>query len=257
VLGRLTRVFVGVVLLTAVHGAYLSPAELTAQGARPLAVIDGVVSDTNLIALASATVAVLGSPLHVTTGENGRFRILGVPAGHYVLTVHRVGYVPMSSAIQVGERDTLRLSFALHGIVSDLDTVVVNARQLSTRPSEFEYRRKLGFGTFLTQEQIERRNAVTLGDVLRGIPSINIVGRGFSQMAFSTRTSSKPPSNPIDGCPLQVFVDDVLLPLPVNLANIASPREIAAIEVYSGPATIPLQYKPANSGCGVILIWTK
>jgi hypothetical protein len=59
------------------------------------------------------------------------------------------------------------------------------------------------------------------------------------------------------GCPLQVFVDDVLLPPPANLADIASPREIAAIEVYSGPATIPLQYKPPNSGCGVILIWTK
>jgi hypothetical protein len=248
VLGRLTRVFVGVALSTAAHGSCLSPAVLTAQGARPTAVIDGIVSDTNLVALASATVAVLGSALHVTTGESGRFRILGVQPGQYILTVHRVGYVPMSSAIQVGLRDTLRLSFALHGIVSDLDTLVVTARQMSTRLSEFEYRRKLGFGTFLTQEQIERRNAITLGDVLRGIASIKIVGRSFSQSAYSIRTSS---------CPLQVFVDDVLLPPPANLMDIGSPREIAAIEVYSGPATIPLQYRPQNSTCGVILVWTK
>lgn len=247
-LGHTTRPLIGVALLTAVNGAHLAPPSVGAQATRPLAVIDGIVSDTNLVALAAATVAVLGSTLHVTTGANGRFRILGVPAGQYILSVRRIGYVPLSSAIQVGERDTLRLSFALHGIVSDLDTVVVTAKQLLTRMSEFEYRRKLGFGTFLTQEQIERRNAINLGEVLRGIPSIKVVGRGFSQTAYSTRTSS---------CPLQVFVDDVLLPPPADLANIASPRDVAAIEVYSGPATIPLQYKPANSGCGVILIWTK
>jgi len=34
------------------------------------------------------------------------------------------------------------------------------------------------------------------------------------------------------------------------------PREIAGIETYM-PGTVPLQFQPPMTGCGVILIWTK
>ncbi len=221
----------------------------TAQTARSRSVIDGVVSDTNLVALAEATVAVLGSSLHVTTGPSGRFRIMAVPAGQYIVTVHRVGYAPMSAAVQVGDADTLRLSFAMRPIATALDTVVVSAKALATRMKDFEDRRRLGFGTFITAEQIEQRHAVALADILRGIPSLRVVDTGPNgQLAYSTRTSS---------CPMRIVIDDVLIPAPANLRALLSPSDIMAIEVYAGPATIPLQFKSANSGCGVILIWTK
>jgi Carboxypeptidase regulatory-like domain/TonB-dependent Receptor Plug Domain len=235
--------------LAALGGETLRPALLRAQALRPRSVIDGMVSDTNLVALAEATVSLLGSSLRVTTGENGRFRVVAVPAGQYMLMIHRVGYAPVSVAIQVGDADTLRLSFAMRRIAAELDTVVVSAATLRTRITDFDERRRLGFGTFITAEQIKLRNPVVLGDVLRGIPSITIIDGGPNgQYAFSTRTSK---------CPLQVVIDDVLVPAPANLANLVPPSDVRAIEVYSGPATIPLQYKPANSGCGVILIWTK
>ena len=133
-------------------------------------------------------------------------------------------------------------------IATELDTVIVSARRMVARMTEFEERRKAGFGTFITAEQIRQRAPVLLGDVLRGIPSIKIVGQGMTQIAYSTRTSS---------CPLQVVLDDVLLPPRTDIASLVSPSEVMAIEVYSGPATIPLQYRHSNSGCGVILIWTK
>jgi len=241
----ITHVLIAVGLLGAL--STLS-SRLEAQTARPRSVIDGVVSDTNLIALGEATVSVLGSSLHVTTGANGRFRVVAVPPGQYILTVHRVGYVPLAAAVQVGDADTLRFSFTMRRIATELDTVIVSARRMVARMTEFEERRKLGFGTFITAEQIRQRAPVLLGDVLRGIPSIKIVGQGMSQIAYSTRTSS---------CPLQVVLDDVLLPPRTDIASLVSPSEVMAIEVYSGPATIPLQYRHSNSGCGVILIWTK
>ena len=42
--------------------------------------------------------------LHVTTGANGRFRVVAVPPGQYILTVHRVGYVPLAAAVQISPR---------------------------------------------------------------------------------------------------------------------------------------------------------
>jgi hypothetical protein len=221
----------------------------SAQASRSRSVIDGMVSDTNLVALGEATVTVLGSSLHVTTGSNGRFRVLAVPAGRYLVTVHRVGYVPVAAAIQVGAADTLRLSFAMRRIVTALDTVIVSAKAMVARMNDFEARRKLGQGTFITADQIEQRHAVVTADLLRAIPSLLVVDSGpKGQWAYSTRTSS---------CLMQVAVDNVLLPTPTNLRLLLPPGDIMGIEVYSGPATIPLQFKSTNSSCGVILIWTK
>ena len=220
---------------------------LAGAQAPPRSVIDGAVSDTNLVPLGEATVAVLGSPLHVTTGSNGRFKITAVPAGHYLLTVHRVGYVPVAAAIQVGASDTLRLSFAMKRIATALDTVVISAKQVVTRIAEFEERRKLGFGTFITAEEIWQRNPVTLGEVLRDIPGIHISSSVFHQVAQSTRSSK---------CPIQVVIDDVVLPPDTDLATLVPPSEVMGIEVYVGPATMPVRFKSTNT-CGAILIWTK
>jgi hypothetical protein len=56
-----------------------------------------------------------------------------------------------------------------------------------------------------------------------------------------------------------VYIDGVQLPAEPNIDNIVMPKELAGIEIYSGPATIPLQYKSTSAGgfCGVILLWTR
>lgn len=245
---RATRLFAAIDFCLALEGIALVPAGLQAQATRARGVIDGIVSDTSLVALREATVAVLGSSLRVVTGENGRFRLVAVPAGQYILTVHRVGFTPVAAAVQVGDADTLRLSFAMQRIVTPLDTMVVTARAVLQRMSGFEERRKLGFGSFLTRDQIENRNGIYVSDLLRVLPDVRIVDGLRGEYAFNTRLTN---------CLFQFFVDEVLMPTPLDLHLLPSPRDIAGMEVYFGPATIPLQYKPANSGCGVILIWTK
>jgi carboxypeptidase family protein len=247
-IARNTLLSIGVGLAAEFGGCWVAPSRLDAQAARPTGVLDGMVSDTNLVALGEATVSVLGSSIRVTTGENGHFRVVAFPPGQYILTVHRVGYVPVASAIQIRAADTLRLSFAMRRIATELDTVVVTAKAVLQRMAGFEERRKLGFGTFLTRDQIESRSAIYVSDLLRVIPNITIVEGLRGEIAYNTRFTN---------CLFQFFVDEVLMPTPLDLHLLPSPRDIAGIEVYFGPATIPLQYKPANSGCGVILIWTK
>ena len=55
-----------------------------------------------------------------------------------------------------------------------------------------------------------------------------------------------------------MFVDGILFSENGALGKRHRRRaEIAGVEIYSGPATIPLEYKRQGTKCGVILIWTR
>jgi hypothetical protein len=223
-------------------------APVRAQTAAALGVVDGIVTDTGMVSLAGATVSILGSEVRVATGANGRFRIVGLRRGNYILAVHRIGYVPVAMAMAVAEHDTLRPSFALQRITTALDTMIVTAKSVTKRLSEFEGRRRAGVGYFITGDEIERRNSVYIADVIRMVPSVAIDERHmFQQVAISTR----------DGCRFNIYVDGMPMERGTNLMNLPSPKDFAGIEIYSGPATIPVQYKPMVGNCGVILFWTK
>jgi hypothetical protein len=239
-------------LLLGTGVAFAYPQSGTVPGA-----IDGVVSDTNLVALSGAIASLFGAPIQVVTGVNGRFRIVGLPAGQYILVVRHLGYAPSSAVMQVVSGDRLRMSFTLRPVVNALDTVVIAGKRLSPKMTEFEDRRKAGYGQFMTQAEIEKRNSVLVGDLVRTFQSIDIMEGKFSQVAISHRFGRYGTFSQ-GVCPLQVFLDGVALPAPTNLNDLPSPKNLAGIEVYSGPATIPLQYKTSTGGfCGVILVWTK
>jgi hypothetical protein len=36
-----------------------------------------------------------------------------------------------------------------------------------------------------------------------------------------------------------------------------TPKDIAGIEVYAGPATIPPHFAGGRSSCGVVVVWTR
>lgn len=219
----------------------------TSAGAQPHehGVLDGVVTDSSLAPITGATASILGSSLHVTTGSNGRFRIVSLAPGQYLLAIHRLGYIASSTSIVIGGADTLRLSFTLAPVTRVLDTVPVNATRLVGRLAEFEERRRFGQGRFMTQADIEKSNAVDMSDLLARFPFVSSESTAVNMRA---------------GCPYQFYVDGVKLRYPTASVNLElpAPKEVAGIEVYSNSAFVPLQYK-ATSGagfCGVILVWT-
>ncbi|MGH7619863.1 MAG: carboxypeptidase regulatory-like domain-containing protein [Gemmatimonadaceae bacterium] len=218
------------------------------------AVIDGVVTDSSLLRLSGATVTLVGTRTEVTTDALGRFRVLQLPAGRYVLMIRRIGYVSLPSVVEVAAGDTVRGSFMLERIVPSLDTVVVAARTPDTYISEFEQRRRQGVGQFMTRDEIHKLNFVELSTYLLTFKSTQVIGGKLLNRR----------DMPSKSCPFQFFIDGVLVNTPEDVnAELPRPAELQGIEVYSGAATIPLQYKPMGgerSGggfCGVVLLWTR
>jgi hypothetical protein len=244
---------------TAAFVAVLSGTSAFGQVRAPRGVIDGVVTDSDLVRLSGATVSLVGTTTEVTTDERGHFRISGLPSGRVVLMIRRIGFVSLPSILDVVAGDTLRSSFALDRAVPSLDTVVVTARTADDALSEFEQRRRLGLGQFMTREQIEKLNFVETATYLLTFQS--------TQLINNTLLNRR--NRPLRNCPYQFFLDGVLINTPNVITDLPRPSELQGIEVYSGPATIPLQYKPIGDGagpgsnysgggsCGVVLLWTR
>ena len=250
----LKRSALALVMLVAVARSAVSQA-------RPaFGIIDGVVSDTNLVPLRGAFVSMLGTTIRVGTGPNGRFRITKVPAGRYLVIVKRVGYRPTSEFVEVPAGDTARLAYTLAEAAggTTLEPVVVTEKAVAARVAEFEARRKLGQGEFMTQAEIDARNTVFASELLRKFKAVNVAQTTSSAMGGYYALSHREGGNPsVGACPMQIYLDDVPMPTPFNLDLLPSPKDLAGIEVYSGSASIPMRFNGYNKGCGVILIWTK
>src|SRR5581483_10403469 len=96
--------------LVPVYLALTAAFSARAQDAKPQpALIDGVVRDSSLVPIAAAEVAIVGTSVHVQTGDNGRFQIRNVPAGQYLIIVKHLGFHPTSGVVEVTAGDTLRL----------------------------------------------------------------------------------------------------------------------------------------------------
>ena len=249
-------------LLAIAISASIAALEARAQvvpARRAAGVVDGVVSDTGLSPLQGAFISILGTKIRVGTGPSGRFRITDVPAGQYLLIVKRVGYHPASSAVDVIASDTLRLSYTLEKLrPEELEAVVVTAKSPSIRMAEFEGRRKLGVGEFMTQAEIEERNSAFSTELFRRFKSVNVSPNHAGPITQYYALSAREGGNPsLGACPMQVYLDQVPLPSPFNLDLLPPPKEIAGIEVYAGASTIPPQFSGMNRGCGVIMVWTR
>lgn len=108
-------------------------------------------------------------------------------------------------------------------------------------------------GVFYDRREIDRRRPVLVTDLLRTTP-------GLAYARDSRSGDTRLLGRDVDmrgGCPLEFFLDDV----PIG-DNVAADRTIdmvnvAAIEVYRGPADVPAAYRGHRSKCGLVLVWTR
>jgi len=226
-----------------------------------MGVIDGSVSDTSLAPMQGAEIGILRTALKITTNVQGRFRIVDVQPGTYILTLRRFGFSPVASVISVSAGDTLRLSYALQRLSAGrLDTVRITERRLSRNLMEFERRRQLGEGQFLTAVEIEKRGSIDVAMLLRGFISLSVVrddATGVTSVQNRRDQGNMLMATGAGACPVQVVVDNIAMPREVDVELLPRPKEIAGIEVYGGPSSVPAQFAGQARQCGMVLIWTK
>jgi hypothetical protein len=150
----------------------------------------------------------------------------------------------------------------------------------------FERRRQSGRGVYLARADVERRHAVRLADLFRGMAGVQVLqdpagervvmtgarGARFSdqmQMRPTTDSLTTAPSRPganvgrtaepeAPACSVQLFVDGTYTATDRgHLSNEVEPGDVEAVEVYRSAAETPAEFRRQGATCGVIVIWTR
>ncbi|HUQ81563.1 MAG TPA: carboxypeptidase-like regulatory domain-containing protein [Gemmatimonadaceae bacterium] len=231
-------------------------AQLVGRGSQAALITGRVMDASSLTGLAGVEVRLLGVAASAVTNDSGAFRIVATASGPAtIVMLRRLGYEPLGVTLDLRPGDSLHVATKLSPSASVLETVAVvgAANTASARLQGFERRRALGQGTFFTAEQLERTTSIRIADVLRTVPSLEVKGDDLN-----TIVSARGGARVGTVCRVRVLVDGHLMPLDMPLP-VTSPKELRAIEVYAGPATMPLELVPFGefASCGLIVVWTK
>ncbi len=201
--------------LATIASAFFLPTLLTAQ-ASGRAVFAGTVVDSLQHPIAEAEVSLPGLPLSRLTDANGNFRLTGLPAGAQRVVVRRIGFGQLDTSIVFADSQTVLRRITLGRIVR-LDSVVVQGRSLDLDMTNFEEHRKLGFGRFLTRDQLEKVGGATLAAAVTGMQGLALLrGSGGQSWVVSKRAvpTRCPPVRPArdynDAVAAQRVTDDCL-----------------------------------------------
>ena len=214
--------------------------------------------------LGGALVTLDSHALSTRTDSIGEFQLRGLPTGEHVLAIAAIGYLPARAMVTVRSASTVFLDAELESAPLALESVVTSAPPDAPRNialPEFESRRALGSGRFLTRAELRRDRGRSLDAVLQArIPGLRVVTDRGARVAASGRTSGRVSS--ARQCYLNVFVDGVLryqyIPgfpkEPFDLRSLEASM-IAGIEIYN-VASLPSEFNlGGNAACGALVIW--
>lgn len=261
------------VLLTPFLGA-----PLQAQVDSTRAVVEGRVVDPDGAPIAGAEIVWQADRRSALSRADGSFSLVVQIRAETVVLVRRVGY--NAQALRVDLRTGIwRGAIVLVPGSLRLPDIEVAARYAkpaqyssTTKYDDFFRRQKLGIGTFISREQIERMNAFHTLEILRDIPGIHVnVGIPGDPYTADIRI---PRCESLDHKlgKVTVWIDGQMLVEPahppderyrfgvgsVDLADQLqriSPAGIEMVEVFRGPSQIPGEFH--WDGCAAIVIWTR
>ncbi len=220
--------------------------------------LTGSVKNRTGRAIAGAQVRVLETAATTTTADNGTFALGALPAGTQSVEVRSIGYAPKRAAVALSTRTPGVVELVMSERVAELDAVTVYGQKNEQRSGalrEFLERRKGGFGTFVTQADIEKQQPLTFCDVLRRMAGVVVsVGGGGNNTLGRCVIRMRGPDALVGECTPQFFLDGARITGGAgDIEGAVRPEEIAGVEVYRGAATTPSQFA---GGCGAVVVWS-
>jgi hypothetical protein len=217
--------------------------------------------------------------------QRGAF-VLEVPAqGSYYVLAEALGYQPkLDGILEFRGGGSVSVEFYLRPKPLEMDSLKVALKRVRTYQhlNDVGYydREKMGFGTFLSPDIIERRKPFSTFDLLRGVPGLYIEegGRDGTRVFLIRGGYRCNPAVYVDGS--RVFndlhteegtsvvgigpSDPIFENLPnmprddrgIVLERMVDIEDISAVEVHTRSTSVPLLYGGTQETCGVLLVWT-
>jgi len=266
-----------------------SASSLAAQADTGRIMIAGTVLDPLRNPIEGAEIRIVGGGPSALSSPAGTFRIFVPRAKQILVQVRRPGYRAQLLALDGEWSGTVLLQPG----VFELPEVKVTARYAkpakyagTAKYDDYFRRRRIGFGQFISREDIERRNPFRTIEILQAQPgirtSIHPPGAAYGSVVAFARCSEFPPKINVyvDGRKLMpegrssvgtesIFNrmrsenggDDALGNQRRTMAAVGemldriSPGDIELIEIFRGPGELPGEFNDGN--CGAISIWTR
>ncbi len=267
-------------------GPLLTPAGVlvTWLGLAPLpalgqSVVRGrVVSDSGRSPIAGAEIVVTAPSRVARSDAAGRFVLSDLPAATVTLRVRAVGFKPLELEAEIGPKDTVDVEFSLTPAPQRLPTLEVRVKAmvpLSSKMEEFERRKRMGFGTFMTRAKLIEWRDQPLSNAVRQIANIQLVARPFEcgggfaaatgrggVLLFPCGGRGSPIRFP-PACYLAIYQDGALVWAP-SIPEDPPPDidqyrvdQMQAAEVYLGPGQLPAELQQTGTACGALVLWTR
>lgn len=246
------------------------PMFLAGQSDSLRAVVEGKVLDPVGAPLPQTEVIWQTDRRSVMSRADGSFSLVVPVRAETVILIRRPGYsaqvlsVDLASGMWRGNIVLQPGSFRL----PEIEVTVKYAKPAeyagTTKYDGFFQRRKLGLGTFISREEIEKSNAIHTLEILRGIPGLYVnVGIVSDPTTADIRISRCQGDDHRVG-KVTVWIDGQRLIEPRQGTDVYKLAEMLSritatgvemMEIYRGPGQIPGEFH--WDGCAAVVIWTR
>jgi len=244
----------------AITRPFLPVAALLALCARPAAaqqgeVIGRVTDKTSGQALATAQVSVVGTTIRALTGQDGRYRMVNVPAGPATLRVSYIGYATTTQQVTVPASGSAEADFAIAQAAVGLEAIVVTAtgdqavREQGTAAHNVDLRDRTSQAA--VSNLSDALNSTVPGVVVQSSGGTTGTGTRVRIRGSNSVSLSNDPVLIVDGIRVENGSNSTSIGVggqqPSRLNDI-SPQDLEAVQVNSGPASSVLYGTDAANG---------
>jgi hypothetical protein len=243
----------------------LNLAALPLRAQTGAAIVTGVVKDTSGVPIAGAEVFVGRTDKPVVTNDHGRYRMVGAPTGPRWVAARKIGYSPVRNSVRILKGETQVVDLVMTALPVTLPElkVVEQSGMKRTRLQDFWDRSRASFGGhFLTSEDLERRNPITLAVPVRQyLPWAALESWERNSMDYGPMWNVQPASAGLSHarCAPSISFDGGIPTDTWNVGDIPVGM-VEAIEIYKPRwLDIPVEFQMDGRAqrCGLVVLWTK